>query len=139
MRIVKKEQRLISNIEDIYNFLTREGQLIINDRYRHIGIDINSFNFDVIDYIRKSVPRFNYINLVFPFNLRKKNYLFLAYQYDVNRIIIESKLDLDFYKDTMVYIDSQACLDSRYEIVYNKQHPNKRISLFHADGYKKEI
>lgn len=128
MKIKRRLPKGIDSIEAVYDFLIQPGLYAINQRFRHIGVKIDRFNFDVISYIKNNFTykdcRINFHNS----NI-EEGFLLIIYWNHCNEIIVERKRDLKNWETSMVYIENEKPLYEKYETVYNRQHPDKTVSI----------
>lgn len=128
MKIKRRLPKGIDSIEAVYDFLIQPGLYAINQRCRHVGVKIDSFNFDVISYIKNN---FTYKDC--RINFRNSNieegFLLIIYWNYCNEIIVERKRDLRNWETSMVYIENEKPLYEKYETVYNRQHPSKAVFI----------
>lgn len=128
MKIKRRLPKGIDSIEAVYDFLIQPGLYAINQRFRHIGVKIDHFNFDVISYIKNNLIykdckiRFHNSNI-------ETGFLLIIYWDYCNEIIIERRKSLKSWETSMVYIENEKSLYEKYETVYNRQHPNKTVSI----------
>lgn len=128
MKIKRRLPKGIDSIEAVYDFLIQPGLYAINQRFRHIGVKIDHFNFDVISYIKNNLIykdckiRFHNSNI-------ETGFLLIIYWDHCNEIIIERRKSLKNWETSMVYIENEKPLYEKYETVYNRQHPNKTVSI----------
>lgn len=128
MKIKRRLSKGIDSIEAVYDFLIQPGLYAINQRLRHIGVKIDHFNFDVISYIKNNLIykdckiRFHNSNI-------ETGFLLIIYWDHCNEIIIERRKSLKNWETSMVYIENEKPLYEKYETVYNRQHPNKTVSI----------
>lgn len=128
MKIKRRLPKGIDSIEAVYDFLIQPGLYAIDQRYRHIGVKIDRFNFDVISYIKNNFTykdcRINFHNS----NI-EEGFLLIIYWNDCKEIIVERKRNLRNWETSMVYIENEKHLYERYETVYNIQHPDKAVPI----------
>lgn len=128
MKIKRRLPKGIDSIEAVYDFLIQPGLYAINQRFRHIGVKIDHFNFDVISYIENNFTykdckiRFHNINI-------EGGFLLIIYWNHCNEIIVERKRDLRNWETSMVYIENEKPLYEKYETIYNRQHPSKAVFI----------
>lgn len=128
MKIKRRLPNGIDSIETVYDFLIQPGLYAINQRFRHIGVKIDHFNFDVISYIENNFTykdckiRFHNTNM-------EEGFLLIIYWDHCNEIIVERRRDLRNWETSMVYIENEKSLYEKYETVYNRQHPNKAVFI----------
>lgn len=128
MKIKRRLLKGIDSIEIVYDFLIQPGLYAINQRFRHIGVKIDHFNFDVISYIENN---FTYKNCKIRFHNSKMEagFLLIIYWDHCSEIIIERRRNLRNWETSMVYIENENPLYEKYETVYNRQHPDKAVSI----------
>ena len=128
MKIKRRLPKGIDSIDAVSDFLIQPGLYAINQRFRHIGVKIDHFNFDVISYIKNNLIykdckiRFHNSNI-------ETVFLLIIYWDHCNEIIIERRKSLKNWETSMVYIENEKPLYEKYETVYNRQHPNKTVSI----------
>lgn len=128
MKIKRRLPKGIDSIEAVYDFLIQPGLYAINQRFRHIGVKIDHFNFDVISYIENN---FTYKNCKIRFHNSnmEAGFLLIIYWDHCSEIIIERRRNLINWETSMVYIENENLLYEKYETVYNRQHPDKAVSI----------
>lgn len=128
MKIKRRLPKGIDSIEAVYDFLIQPGLYAINQRFRHIDVKIDHFNFDVISYIENNLTykdcRINFHNS----NI-EEGFLLIIYWDHCNEIIVERKRELRNWETSMVYIENEKPLYEKYETVYNRQHPGKAVFI----------
>lgn len=128
MKIKRRLPKGIDSIEAVYDFLIQPGLYAIDQRYRHIGVKIDHFNFDVISYIKNNFT-YKYCKIKFHSANIEQGFLLIIYWDHCNEIIVERKRDLRNWETSMVYIENEKHLYEKYETVYNRQHPDKAVPI----------
>lgn len=128
MKIKRRLPRGIGSIEAVYDFLIQPGLYAINNRFRHIGVKIDHFNFDVISYI-ESNPTYKNCKINRHYLDDEGDFLLIIYWNSSNTIIIERRDNLKNWLTSMIYIEDESPLYEKYESIYNRQHPNKTVSI----------
>lgn len=128
MKIKRRLPKGIDSIEAVYDFLIQPGLYAINQRFRHIGVKIDRFNFDVISYIKNNFT-YKDCRIYFHNSNIEEGFLLIIYWDHCNEIIVERKRDLRNWETSMVYIENEKHLYEKYENVYNRQHPNKAVFI----------
>ena len=128
MKIKRRLPKGIDSIEAVYDFLIQPGLYAINQRYRHVGVKIDHFNFDVISYIKNNFT-YKDCRINFHSNNIEEGFLLIIYWNHCNEIIVERKRNLRNWETSMVYIEDEKPLYEKYETVYNRQHPDKAVFI----------